>query len=69
MHHRVPARVQAIARRLAGSPAPDDRGQTTAEYGLVILAAGTIALGVIAWAGRTGAFTDLLESVIEKLSG
>jgi hypothetical protein len=35
------------ARR--GTPATgDDRGQATAEYGLIILAAGGIALGVIA---------------------
>jgi hypothetical protein len=45
-----------------------DRGQATAEYGLVILAAGGIALGVIAWASGTGSFTDLFESVIDKLS-
>lgn len=46
----------------------DDRGQATAEYGLVILAAGGIALGVIAWASGTGSFTDLFESVVDKLS-
>ncbi|HYZ98325.1 MAG TPA: DUF4244 domain-containing protein [Acidimicrobiales bacterium] len=51
-------------RRLA-----DDRGQGTAEYGLVILAAGGIALGVIAWASQTGSFTDLFESVVDKLTG
>ncbi len=46
----------------------DDRGQATAEYGLVILAAGGIALGVIAWAAKTGSFTDLFETVVDKLS-
>ncbi|HEX2564894.1 MAG TPA: DUF4244 domain-containing protein [Acidimicrobiales bacterium] len=46
----------------------DDRGQATAEYGLVILAAGGIALGVIAWAAKTGTFTDLFETVVDKLS-
>ena len=63
------------ARRLAsrivgrvGHRLTDDRGQATAEYGLVILAAGGIALGVIAWAAQTGSFTDLFESVIEKLT-
>jgi len=45
-----------------------DRGQATAEYGLIILAAGGIALGVIAWAGGTGTFTDMFESVVDKLS-
>ena len=52
-----------VARRLG-----NDRGQATAEYGLVILAAGGIALGVIAWAAQTGSFTDLFESVVEKLT-
>jgi hypothetical protein len=55
--------VGRVSRRLT-----DDRGQATAEYGLVILAAGGIALGVIAWAAQTGSFTDLFESVIEKLT-
>jgi Flp pilus assembly pilin Flp len=45
-----------------------DRGQATAEYGLVILAAGGIALGVIAWASGTGSITDMFESVVDKLS-
>jgi hypothetical protein len=61
---RLAARtVGRVGRRLT-----DDRGQATAEYGLVILAAGGIALGVIAWAAQTGSFTDLFESVIEKLT-
>jgi Flp pilus assembly pilin Flp len=47
----------------------DDRGQTTAEYALVIMAAGAIAIGVIAWANGTGSFTGLFESVIEDLTG
>jgi hypothetical protein len=57
------------ARRTARDRLAGDRGQATAEYGLVILAAGGIALGVIAWANGTGSFTDLFESVIGKLSG
>jgi hypothetical protein len=55
----------AVARRLARR---GDRGQATAEYGLVILAAGGIALGVIAWASGTGSFTDMFEAVVDKLS-
>lgn len=45
-----------------------DSGQATAEYGLIILAAGGIALGVIAWASGTGSFTDMFESVVDKLT-
>jgi len=33
------------------------------------MAAGGIAIGVIAWANGTGSFTDLFESVIEHLTG
>jgi Flp pilus assembly pilin Flp len=57
----APDRFRRAARR-------GDRGQATAEYGLIILAAGGIALGVIAWASGTGSFTDMFESVIDKLS-
>lgn len=60
----APARLarRAELARLA------DRGQATAEYGLIILAAGGIALGVIAWASGTGSFTDMFESVVDKLT-
>ncbi len=63
---RVPISLAtAVTARLARR---GDRGQATAEYGLVILAAGGIALGVIAWASGTGSFTDMFEAVIDKLS-
>jgi Flp pilus assembly pilin Flp len=67
----VPA-VRRAARLVRGAAARlatrDDRGQATAEYGLIILAAGGIALGVIAWASGTGSFTDMFEAVVDKLS-
>jgi hypothetical protein len=56
--------TQLSARRTARGWLAGDRGQATAD-----LAAGGIALGVIAWANGTGSFTDLFESVIGKLSG
>jgi Flp pilus assembly pilin Flp len=58
----------AVPHRLRRSLRRGDRGQATAEYGLIILAAGGIALGVIAWASGTGSFTDMFESVVDKLS-
>ncbi|HET6949003.1 MAG TPA: hypothetical protein VFI47_01410 [Acidimicrobiales bacterium] len=65
--------LRSTSLRLRTARAPrhrsGDGGQATAEYGLVILAAGGIALGVIAWANGTGSFTDLFESVIQKLTG
>lgn len=63
--------AQTFATRAIGRVARrsgNDRGQATAEYGLVIMAAGGIALGVIAWAAKTGSFTGLFESVVEKLT-
>ncbi|MGH9209431.1 MAG: DUF4244 domain-containing protein [Acidimicrobiales bacterium] len=45
-----------------------DAGQTTAEYGLVILAAGTLALVAILWARDSGSITSLFEDVIEHLT-
>jgi len=57
--------VRGVATRLGTR---GDHGQATAEYGLIILAAGGIALGVIAWASGTGSFTDMFEAVVDKLS-
>jgi Flp pilus assembly pilin Flp len=58
----------ALTTRVTGRLARADHGQATAEYGLIILAAGGIALGVIAWASGTGSFTDMFESVVDKLT-
>lgn len=46
-----------------------DHGQTTVEYGLCLLLAGTIALGLILWVRETGVLTDLFESVVDRLTG
>lgn len=45
-----------------------DQGQTTAEYGLVLLAAATIAMLVVAWAGGTGAISTFFDAIIEKIT-
>ena len=65
LRRRITAVTRGAAARLASH---GDRGQATAEYGLIILAAGGIALGVIAWASGTGTFTDMFEAVVDKLS-
>lgn len=46
----------------------DDRGQATSEYGLVILVAGTIALGLLVWARGTNAITGLFDTVVGRLT-
>ena len=45
-----------------------DRGQSTAEYALLILGVATIALLVLAWAGSTGAIGELFDKVIGWVS-
>lgn len=45
----------------------DERGQTTAEYALVILAAAAIAAVLIAWAQSSGALTSFFDSIIERV--
>jgi hypothetical protein len=49
-------------RRLAA-----DRGQSTAEYALVLLGAAGVALLLIAWATKTDKVTRLLNGVIDRV--
>jgi hypothetical protein len=44
-----------------------DRGQTTAEYALVLLAAAAVALLVLAWATRSGKIGQLLNAVMDSI--
>lgn len=45
-----------------------DRGQTTAEYALVLVGAATIAMLVIAWAGSTSRISGLLDAVMRSVT-
>jgi hypothetical protein len=47
----------------------DDRGQSTAEYALVLLGAAGVALLLVAWATKTDKITRLLNSVIDQVLG
>jgi hypothetical protein len=47
----------------------DDRGQTTAEYALVLLGAAAIALLLIAWATKTNRIGKLLDFVVDLIIG
>jgi hypothetical protein len=58
-----------IRRLLPDLPDRTDDGQTTAEYGLVLLAAGTLALALILWARESGSISSLFDTVIERLTG
>ncbi|MFP3905503.1 MAG: DUF4244 domain-containing protein [Acidimicrobiales bacterium] len=45
----------------------DDRGQSTAEYALVILGAAAVAALLAAWAGQTNKIGELLDAVLDKI--
>ena len=47
-------------------PEEGEAGQTTAEYALVLLAAATIAMLVVAWAG-TGAIGDFFDRILDEV--
>jgi hypothetical protein len=44
-----------------------ERGQTTAEYALVMLAAAAVAGLVLAWATKSHAMSRLFDAVIDKV--
>jgi Flp pilus assembly pilin Flp len=46
-----------------------ERGQTTAEYALVILAAAAIALVLLAWARSSGRLPEFFDSIIDRIVG
>lgn len=45
----------------------DERGQTSAEYALVLLGAAAVALLVVAWATKSNKVSQLLNAVFNKL--
>jgi Flp pilus assembly pilin Flp len=46
-----------------------ERGQTTAEYALVILAAAAIALVLLTWARSSGKLPAFFDEVIDRIVG
>ncbi len=49
-------------------PKLNERGQATAEYALVIVAAAAIALTLILWAASTGTLAALFDAVMAKVT-
>ncbi|MGI8663066.1 MAG: DUF4244 domain-containing protein [Acidimicrobiales bacterium] len=62
LHHCNPRRHAIALRR-------DDRGQTTAEYALVLLGAASVALILVAWAAKSGKIAELFDAVIDSIVG
>ncbi len=59
--HPAPA---ASSRRTSG-----EAGQTTAEYGMVLLGAAGIALLLVGWATKSGAIGKLFDVVMDNVIG
>ena len=47
----------------------EERGQTTAEYALVILAAAAVAVALIAWARSSGKLPAFFDDIIDQVTG
>ncbi len=62
-------RVTIAVTQLANGRRRDDRGQSTAEYALLMLAAATIALLVVTWATSTGKIGELFDAAIDSVIG
>ena len=60
-------RLMEARVRLRGMRRPDEGGQATAEYALVLLGVAAIALLVAAWATKSGKIGQLFDAVIGKL--
>jgi hypothetical protein len=59
----------ALSRRAHEDHHHGDRGQTTAEYALVLLGAAGIALLLVAWATKSGAIGKLFDTVVNDIIG
>jgi Flp pilus assembly pilin Flp len=60
--------VVSTAVATGGGRTSDERGQTTAEYALVILAAAAIAIVLIAWARSSGKLPAFFDHIIDQLT-
>ena len=47
----------------------NQRGQATAEYALVLIAAATVALTLIVWASGTDLLPAFFDGIIKRISG
>ena len=56
--------AQRVRSRLSS-----EKGQTTAEYALVILAAAAVAVVLIAWAHSSGKLPAFFDQVIDDVTG
>ena len=57
-----------LGSRRANSDRLDDRGQTTAEYALVIVGAAAVAVLLLTWATGSGRIAWLLDKMVDTVA-
>ncbi|CAN5734038.1 hypothetical protein BH20ACT1_BH20ACT1_10510 [soil metagenome] len=67
LHLAVLAMTELIVSRLVRLR--EERGQTSAEYALVLLGAATVALLIALWAKNTDKIGGLLDAMFDKVTG
>ena len=60
-------RLHVVALSLRHRLVDDERGQTTAEYALVLLGAASVALLLAVWAKQSGKVGHLLDAIFDSL--
>jgi Flp pilus assembly pilin Flp len=65
LSHLTAAATATAARRSRH----DQRGQTSAEYALVLLGAAAIALLIVAWATNSDLVGKLFDTVLKAITG
>ena len=69
LHSRCFLAGQRLSAPCAGpGPRVGDRGQTTAEYALVIVGAAAVALLLLTWATGSGKIASLLNKIVDTVA-
>ena len=67
VHLHVSALLAAAGARSTAARIRSERGQTSAEYALVLLGAASVALLVALWAKKSNRVGGLLDAVFDNL--
>lgn len=59
--------LHVVALSIRDRLVDDERGQTTAEYALVLLGAASVALLLAVWAKQSGKVGRLLDAIFDSL--
>ena len=59
--------ASTVATARLAAARSDERGQSTAEYALVILGAAAVAALLVAWASQTNKISRLLDVILDNI--